>query len=352
MTLSLCMIVKDEEAVLGRCLESVATCIDEFVIVDTGSTDKTKEIAARYAPPYAFAWNDDFAAARNFAFSKASKDYILWLDADDYVSPENAARLLTLKHTLGAEMPDMVMCPYDTGRQGGTTFYRERILRRESNFVWQGRVHECIAPRGKLFYSDFRVTHLSSNKDRSWRNLNVYLHWAEEERLGGRDLFYFGRELYYHRLYTQAIAVLSEMLDGEGWYVNKIEACKILAQCHLARGNREVALAALARSFGYGEPRASVLCEMGHILKENGDLAAAAFWYESALNCRDHSAEGDFEEPLCRNLIPLLQLTCCYYALGNHNKARAFHEKAKALFPDHPSVQYNDKFFNSHPETH
>ena len=78
ITISLCMIVKNEEAVLERCLKSVGDIADEIVIVDTGSTDGTKEIAEQYADLVCdFAWRDDFAAARNYSFSKATKEYIL-----------------------------------------------------------------------------------------------------------------------------------------------------------------------------------------------------------------------------------------------------------------------------------
>lgn len=87
-TISLCMIVRNEEKVLARCLESVRGCVDEIVIVDTGSSDATKEIAARYTDRiYDFEWIDDFSAARNYAFEQATGDYLLWLDADDVLLP-------------------------------------------------------------------------------------------------------------------------------------------------------------------------------------------------------------------------------------------------------------------------
>ena len=83
-TISLCMIIRDEEEVLGRCLESVADLVDEIILVDTGSQDRTREIARHFTEKvYEFPWIDDFAAARNFSFSKASCDYCMWLDADD-----------------------------------------------------------------------------------------------------------------------------------------------------------------------------------------------------------------------------------------------------------------------------
>ena len=77
-SISLCMIVKNEEEVIGRCLESVKDIVDEIIIVDTGSTDNTKKIVSKYTNKiYDFEWKDDFAAARNFSFSKATKDYMV-----------------------------------------------------------------------------------------------------------------------------------------------------------------------------------------------------------------------------------------------------------------------------------
>ena len=95
--ISLCMIVKNEEKILTRCLDSVADLVDEIVIVDTGSTDATKKIAANYTDKiYDFTWVDDFSAARNFAFSKAEKDYIYTADADEVIDEENRKRFREL----------------------------------------------------------------------------------------------------------------------------------------------------------------------------------------------------------------------------------------------------------------
>ena len=92
ISVSLCMIVRDEEEVLGRCLESVKSTADEMIIVDTGSQDRTKEVAAQYTDKiYDFEWKEDFSAARNFSLSKGTKDYLMWLDADDILPEESAA---------------------------------------------------------------------------------------------------------------------------------------------------------------------------------------------------------------------------------------------------------------------
>ena len=162
--ISLCMIVKNEEDVIARCLDSVSRCVDEIIIADTGSSDRTKEICRDFTDKvFDFEWTDDFAAARNFSFSKATGDYLMWLDADDVVSSENIGLLKELKKTLAQKNPDVVMCRYVTSfDENGTplfSFFRERLLKRTANFKWEGFIHECISPRGNIIYSDFTVHH-------------------------------------------------------------------------------------------------------------------------------------------------------------------------------------------------
>ena len=102
---SLCMIVKNEEKVLGRCLSCLADLMDEIIIVDTGSTDGTKNIAAEYTDKiYDFRWIDDFSAARNFAFSKATGDYIYSADADEILDEVNKERFRILKENIFPEI--------------------------------------------------------------------------------------------------------------------------------------------------------------------------------------------------------------------------------------------------------
>lgn len=159
ITISLCMIVRNEENGLGRCLESVRDIADEIVIVDTGSTDRTKEIAAEYgAVIYDFEWIDDFGAARNEAFSKATKEYILWLDADDVIEEADQKLFKELKETLSTAYHSVNM-PYNLGvdSEGRVTssLRRNRLVRRDCNFQWIGPVHEYLAaggPRWRAIY--------------------------------------------------------------------------------------------------------------------------------------------------------------------------------------------------------
>lgn len=141
MEISLCMIVKNEEMCLARCLNCVKDIVDEIVIVDTGSTDNTKEIAYQFTDKvYDYEWIDNFSGARNFSFSKATKPYMMWLDADDILLEKDQLELKKLKQNLLPEV-DMVMMKYFTAfdKEGNPTFsyYRERIMAKRMNYQWE-----------------------------------------------------------------------------------------------------------------------------------------------------------------------------------------------------------------------
>lgn len=353
--LSLCMIVKDEEEVLSRALDGVSPFCDEIVIADTGSTDSTVEIARRYTDRvFDFEWTDDFAAARNFSFSKAAGEYVMWLDADDIVTPENGERLKKLRERLIREAPDTVMCRYDAAfdAQGRTTFsyIRERVLKREGCPPWQGFVHECISPFGKIVFSHFTVRHGETpGKVRGRRNLDIYQrHVAAGEKLDARHMLYYGRELTAHRLYREAEGVLEDAVRDSEWDVGRIEACKVLADCLLAQGKREKAVETLFSSFRFGEPRAQVLCKLGAIFRAEGRLKEAVYWYTASLSAKDFTLLGDFDQPEYRTVIPLVELTACFWQLGEKEKAFKCHTAALELSPDHPAVRFNEDFFRAH----
>ena len=145
-TISLCMIVKNEEAVLARCLDSVRDLVDEIIIVDTGSTDRTKEIAARYTGQiYDFPWESDFSAARNFSFSKARMDYIYAADADEMLDETNRTRFLRLKQCLLPEI-EIVQMKYVTKTDFNTVLnfkkeYRPKLYKRLRSFTWVDPIH-------------------------------------------------------------------------------------------------------------------------------------------------------------------------------------------------------------------
>lgn len=351
-SISLCMIVKNEEKVLSRCLESVKDAVDEIIIVDTGSTDKTKRIALDYTEKvYDFEWIDDFSAARNYSFSKATMDYILWLDADDIITEENAAQLIGLKENLNNT--DAVMMKYNTAfdEDGNPTFsfYRERLIRRTTPHSWEGKVHEVIVYSGTTIYSDIAINHKSAKKEYSTRNLDIYeKQLLSGEKFNSRDKFYFGRELYYHKKYERAIEILTDFLeDPTGWIENKIEACKILSYCRSETENTDKALKALFSSFIYDSPRAEICCDIGNLFMKAEKYSNAIYWFETALNISPKQDSGSFIDLDTYGYLPCIQLCVCYDKLKNHTKAEEYNDKAGSFHPNSPAYLQNLKYFEA-----
>lgn len=163
--ISLCMIVKNEERLLKRCLSSVASVVDEIIIVDTGSTDATKEIAAEFTDKiYDFAWCDDFAAARNYACSLATKEYIYMPDADEYLDACNREKFAVLKEALLPEI-EIVQMWYVTPKEYNTVenFRKElrpKLFKRVRSFTWQDPVHETIRTEPVIYDSEIEIIHM------------------------------------------------------------------------------------------------------------------------------------------------------------------------------------------------
>ncbi|MCR4655226.1 MAG: glycosyltransferase family 2 protein [Lachnospiraceae bacterium] len=186
------MIVKDEAAVLADCLEGACRFADELVIVDTGSTDETKEIASRYTDRvFDFTWCDDFASARNFSYSKASCDHIMWLDADDRITPENIQRILewkALKNREGASSVRLIIAGYERPENGGVFLY-PRIIRRDAGLIWKGIIHEHLVTDGQcpplkedeIETAEFSILHAKQKDPDYGRNIRIMEALPEEE---------------------------------------------------------------------------------------------------------------------------------------------------------------------------
>lgn len=354
--ISLCMIVKNEEDVLARCLDSAKGIADEIIIVDTGSTDQTKKIAESYTDNVLdFEWCEDFSAARNYSFSKATMDYILWLDADDILTQENQQQFLELK----ANLPDnvaMVMMKYHTAfhEDGSPSFsyYRERLVKNHAGFCWEGAVHEAIVPSGKILYSDIAVTHKKVHPSDPDRNLHIFEHLLKQGViLQPRQQFYYARELYYHARYREALQVLEVFLDsGKGWIENQIDACRQSALCCYALNEPDRALQSLLRSLQYDLPRAEICCDIGKHFADRTNYRLAVFWYQTALSLPRNDQSGAFIFPDCYGYLPAIMLCVCYDRLGDRKQAEYYNELAGSFKPEDPSYLSNRDFFNAQKE--
>lgn len=350
MTISLCMIVRDEEDVLARCLNSAANLFSEIVIVDTGSRDRTRDIALGFTPNvYDFEWIDNFSAARNFAFSKATGDYLMWLDADDVIEGENRRLFEELFRDIERERPDVVMLPYNVGFDGDRvtlSYERERILRANAGFWFEGEVHEAVPPRGKIIHGRAAVSHRKLCVKTSTRNLDIF----ENMRRRGvifspRNCYYYARELRWAgRLKESAEWYEKCAHDNHAWIENRVSAQFELSTLLLELGERERSDNELGRCLMMAEPRADVCCEVGRRYLERGELWAAKFWYELAPK-QFARPLGGFLHADYGGYIPYLQLCVVHDRLGERETARRYNELAGEIRPDSEAVRKNREYF-------
>ena len=155
--ISQCMIVKNEEDKIEKALSWGKGIVSEQIVVDTGSTDRTVEIAeAMGAKIYHFEWIDDFSAARNFAISKAKYEWIAFLDADEYFLEEDARKLLYYVQRLQNNRKyDVILTSWVHLENDGRVLAvgtQTRIFRNVPGLRYKNRIHENVAPVGNYPY--------------------------------------------------------------------------------------------------------------------------------------------------------------------------------------------------------
>jgi glycosyltransferase involved in cell wall biosynthesis len=214
-TFSLAMIVRNEEQILTRCLDSLASIADEIVIVDTGSIDATKQIAARYTDKtFDFSWQDNFAEARNFLISLTSCDYVLLADADEQFSGSVVTELGALKNRLTRE--NAVITMYDDPINGFVS-ERIRLLRRNANFVWMHPIHERVELIEPVLTIDAIVRHTKTHAGMSPNRRAIICKMIY-------DSYPFDLELALN-CWLDAYRIHDTLLAGELWRI-----CTVCAQ--------------------------------------------------------------------------------------------------------------------------
>ena len=281
------MIVKNEEGNIAACLGPVMRLVYDVVVIDTGSTGRTVEIARGLgANVFHFPWVDSFAAARNESLRHATGEWVFWLDADDRIDGENLERLRVLLASLTDENVGFVMkchCLPDPVSRRSTTVDHVRLFRRHPGLRWRYRVHEQILGSLRELGADVRwsdvVIQHTGYQDPALRQRKLQrdlrLLMLEQAENGGDPFVLFNLGMILHELHRpgEALGCLRESLrqsHPSDSIVRKLYG--LISQCHRQLGQKEEALASCREGRRHYPFDVELLFHESVVLKEMGDV--------------------------------------------------------------------------------
>ena len=332
-SVALCMIVKNEEKNIASLLEAVCPVLEQVVIVDTGSTDRTLSILEECKAKYAslvvehFVWVDDFAAARNHAFGFAQQDWIMFLDGDDIVDQND---LRKFKNTVLGKDPsiecwilDYIYSQFPDGSPR-SVLGRERFVKRTKNPKWVGAIHEVIdiSSMKQASYKELKVIHRRDGKNiELGRNLRILAKEYTKNPNDPRTAYYYGKELFDH-VDPKGIEVLEAYVKlPYKYYDDHVNALFRLGCHYLSVKQHRKALDAAYEIYHVDHSRQRAECYwiFGSVEQDICNWKPAIESYERCLRCVA-------ESPRVINLEhytwhPHKRLIECYNAIGDVEKA-------------------------------
>lgn len=333
--LSVCLIVKDEEPVIRRCLSAVSRIADELIVVDTGSADRTAEIAKEYTPyVYLHLWQNSFAEARNYSYSKATGDYIMWMDADDVVSEENIARFNTLKAE-GTDA-DVIFTLYKEYSESGLTNYilRDRIVKRSVFRKWLYDVHEAIPtqPEWKRSYRpDLEIIHKKEHVNDPERNMGIFARLLEARKpLEPFEKANLVKEYSLHEKAEEALSLFRELRASDAGYEY---ALVFLVQALLRAERWEDCLGVIGEAEGHFLPTAQMIFSKGRCMEALGDEQRAEELYRGAMAVTENSLPLSIRFTGYSDYYPYLRLAAMAKNSGDLKKALCLLRCAGKAYP-------------------
>jgi len=352
------LIIKNEEKNLQQNLPTLKVFLDDIVIVDTGSEDKSKEIASKYGKVFQKEWTDDFAEAKNFAKEKAESegaDWTIWFDADERVTEETGKKIREKILQLPAET-QVVMLPwnYAFDAQGRVTLrlQRERLVRAGvSNWIYP--IHEIldIQDLKHTVWNDCPIDHYRQEWKKG-RNLAIFQKimanekWAENPRM----LYYYANELRDNENYDEAIKVYKEYLKRAWWNEEIYLATVHLAKCYFSQGKIKEAKETAIDAFKIFENRAENSFLLGEIAMREKRYNDAIRWFENCLIDVPNGLLGVYIPYY--NYETYRKLVFAYNYVGKIAEARQYCIKYLFYYPDDKDFLFNLMLFNKHEKVY
>ena len=364
-SISLCMIAKNEEAFLEQCLNSVKDVVDEIIVVDTGSTDRTKEIAKKFnAKIFDFKWADDFSAARNESIKHAAKDWMLVLDADEVLDEEGLKQIKELvndkendaflflqkNYTNDASIAGFANEEHKNSNKTYAGWYGSfiaRLFRNKKGYRFEGTVHELAEPsieskKGKIAATNIALHHYGNTDSITMKKKRQYYLELCKKKVNQKQSIVSERD------------ELTRMSRASSYYE--------LGVLYRENDNFDDAVKSFKKAIGMNPKHSMALYELGIIYERQKDYDEAIKNYTESLRIKENSEafqnlgvcylkKGMFKEAYA-NLVKAMLLNPNKYTIynnlgavlekiGNYNNAVQMLEIATKLNPKNVIGFYN-----------
>lgn len=344
MSISLCMIVKDEERCLARCLESVRGLVDQLVLVDTGSSDRTVEIARGWNGPLVIArheWTDDFAAARNFALQYATGDWVLILDADEWLAPGAADEILRLT-AQNHPYTGYELLIRNLTEDGPIEHLALRLFARHADYHYIWPIHEQLASDGvplvrvvaqnAVIMHDGYLNEVMEPKDKAARNLAIQQRLTESEPEEGFHWFNLARATHVANDVPWAIACLEQAIElAKNVPAYLSSAWVMLLALRVQQGEWDKAANELYEAESVCRFSPDYWVNRGMILAQIGQISDAVDAYTLAWDIGQEPLRTTVRDAGSCTWKPFAGLSNIYAMAGEQGVADLFAQKAEEL---------------------
>ena len=298
---SLSMIVKNGEEHIAQTLEAAKQVCEDLVVVDTGSTDKTVEIAKSLgARVFHFEWCDDFSAARNEALRYVRGDWILWMDCGDLIPPASAEGFKALKKELKQRKEiNYVWCNINRGiTDEGVVVFKfntPRVFRKSAKPRWTGAVHEYLegSNENAMIWTDAWIDDpLAMNNTPTERNIKILQRLLDDGDTSPRTAFYYANELRDHKRWAEAIVAYEKFLELKHFTWEYYDSLLSLANCYRQddpdreKGGMEKAVECYFKAIQYTPIRAEAFLALGDLSYEAQRWEGAIPFYRAVVGMK------------------------------------------------------------------
>tara|TARA_Y100000034_G_scaffold3294_1_gene3967 strand:+ start:13636 stop:15507 length:1872 start_codon:yes stop_codon:yes gene_type:complete len=356
-TLSLCMITKNEEKFLQNCLESVQKIVDEIIIIDTGSKDKTKEIAKKYgAEVYDFKWNENFSDARNKSLKYSKSDWVLFLDADETLSENEALKIKQLINQENEIIGYSLITKKFTNNFSQENFYYEnnnnylgasltkkiRLFKNNQNIQFNGEIYELVDKsikkiNGKVEGKKIFINNFSEEKEKSAEfkkeKIEKYRELCEKRLLkepNNAKVFYELAQIYRSEDFLELAK--QNLLKAVELNENFLEAHQILGVVYTELKEYDKALEILNKTLKINKNYAETYFLLGVVHSKLQNYQKSAEFIETGLKLNKN------------NINALTNLGAVYEKLGKYDESIKTLNRSLLLHPLNPRTHYNMGF--------